>query len=354
MRYTEARFDRLQYAYVKGYHNLIKDYNQGPFLKKILNGKVYDELYRFVIKFEQKDKNSPMNPAKWRVGQQIPFELTSTTKVKDWKKVQQGLGSGYRYSYLLIFKDTKGYEIDYQDKNFRKYNCYGSEPAYPLNFKQQEEVLTAGLFEVESIEKDEKKKTIITLIPIDQSKEQFLKLLRDAREIRKTTRHRNGHYGYDWSGGYKEYRDVLDEINRNIFDVDNLSEKDIKFIKSLPDLKGCQVSNLLDFGIITGYTPSHITAQDFENHLWNEFYTNVKMDDDIRFDNCEDTLGYGSIDINYYDKLDTYYPELSDNLKDVPRELTRGHTYLIRLIILYNTMMKLKKELQGKIDDSLD
>lgn len=354
MRYTEARFDRLQYAYVNGYHNLIKDYNQGPFLKKILNGKTYDELYRFVMKFDDKDKKSPMNPVNWKVGQQIPFEVTSTTKVNDWKMVQQGLGSGYRYTCRLIFKNTKGYEINYQDKNFREFNRYGSKPAYPLNFKQQAEVLIAGLFEVESIEKDEKKKTIITLVPIDQSKEQFMKILQGAREARKTNKQRNGHYGYDWSGGYKEYKDVLDDINRKVFDLDNISEKDIKFIKSLPDLKGCQVSNLLDFGIITGYTPDHITAQDFENHLWNQFYTNVKMNDDIKFDDNYGSVDYDCIDIDYYDKLDTYYPELSDNRKDEPKELTRGHTYLIRLIILYNTLMKVKKELQDKIDNPLD
>ena len=352
MRYTEASFDRLQYAYVKGYHNLIKDFNQGPFLKKILNGKTYDELYRFIMRFERRDRNSPMNPANWKVGQQIPFELTSTTKVDDWKIVKQGLGSGFSYAYLLIFKDAKGYEIDYKDENFRKLHSDGSEPAYPSNFKEQKEVLTAGLFKVESKERNEKNKTVITLTPVDQSKEQFLKLLRDAREIRKTDIRRNGHYGYEWCGGYKEYKEVLDEINREIFDIDNLSEKDIKFIKSLPDLKGCQISNLLDFGILTGYTPSDITIKDFKNHLWNNFYKDVKINDDIKF------TKNGYIDYDYYEPLTrrAYPSEFYDHKKKEPDVLRRGYPYLLQLIILYTTLMNFKKELQdqGKIDSSLD
>ena len=140
----ENRFDTLEYLYIDGSYALIRKYEQGPFLKKILNGNVFDRLYRHVSAGKLKTKDNPFNVKNWKVGDDILLGLTSTLPFEDPKNLKKDLQ--VNFSYCMVFKDAKGYSVKYDAKDFAG-NVRGIE-----RYKWQKEVLTAGLFHVDNIE----------------------------------------------------------------------------------------------------------------------------------------------------------------------------------------------------------
>lgn len=345
---TEDRFDSIELAYVQGKHNLIKDYNQGLFLKKILNGKTYDHLYRFLMNFSEYRADSPMNPANWKVGDRIPMELMSTSKVNDWAAVKQAFGFG-RCKYVLVFSDVKGYEINYSSEEYKKFSYSWQkfkteiEPAYSAAFRKQEEVLTAGLFEVENIETLRGKSTV-TLKTIDQSKEFFMKMLQNIRQTRKDNpeQKRNGIYGYapsvdgDEGSTWRAYKRVVKDIDQTYFHIDNLSDEELQFLNSVPDLLHTdKVSKIFEFATIVDRVPAGATLKDFENLLWNVFHNAVTLDSNIKtYSNC--------IDLDYYKGVRKKASE--ERYKGKSTKISGGWNYFERLADTYNSIMHAKEE----------
>ena len=117
----EDRFDKLEYMYIDGSYALIRKYEQGPFLKKILNGNVFDRLYRYVSAGKLKTKDNPFNVKNWKVGDDILLGLTSTLPFEDPKNLKKDLQ--VNFSYCMVFKDVKGYPVKYDTKSFTGSIC---------------------------------------------------------------------------------------------------------------------------------------------------------------------------------------------------------------------------------------
>ena len=222
----ENRFDKLEYMYIKGSYALIRKYEQGPFLKKILNGNTFDKLYRYVSAGKLKTKDNPFNVKNWKVGDDILLGLTSTLPFEDPKNLKKDLQ--VNFSYCMVFKNIKGYSVKYDAKDFAGWR--GIE-----DYKWQKEVLTAGLFQVDNIEQKDKI-TYIELSTVKQDKETFIEILRKTREDLKSgeiNKQYPSSFGVE-GATYDFLKRELKKANLTIFNTNNLSQKDVEAIKKLP------------------------------------------------------------------------------------------------------------------------
>jgi hypothetical protein len=269
----EDRFDKLEYLYVKGSYALIRKYEQGPFLKKILNGNVFDKLYRYVSAGKLKTKDNPFNVKNWKVGDDILLGLTSTLPFEDPKNLKKDLG--VNFSYCMVFKDVKGYSVKYDAKDFTGYR--GIE-----DYKWQKEVLTAGLFHVDNIEQ-KGKITYVELSTVKQDKETFIEILRKTREDLESGEF-NKQYPTSLGVEYANY-DVLEkelkDANLTIFNTNNLSQKDINAIKKLPKVNIYEdlFYFIKEYGLYEDLQPLCIKElpKEFTKEVWNNTLINMHL-----------------------------------------------------------------------------
>lgn len=225
----EDRFDRLEYLYIDGSYALIRKYEQGPFLKKILNGNVFDRLYRYVSAGKLTTKDNPFNVKNWKVGDDILLGLTSTLPFEDPKNLKKDLQ--VNFSYCMVFKDVKGYSVKYDTKDFVGWGR-GIE-----RYKWQKEVLTAGLFHVDNIEQ-KGKITYVELSTVKQDKETFIEILRKTKKDLESGEF-NKQYPKDLGVKYATYdrlKNLLRGTDLTLFNINNLSQKEIEVIKKLPKI----------------------------------------------------------------------------------------------------------------------
>ena len=269
----EDRFDKLEYMYIKGNYALIRKYEQGPFLKKILNGNVFDKLYRYVSAGKLKTKDNPFNVKNWKVGDDILLGLTSTLPFEDPKNLKKNLG--VNFSYCMVFKDVKGYSVKYDAKDFTGYK--GIE-----DYKWQKEVLTAGLFHVDNIEQ-KGKITYVELSTVKQDKETFIEILRKTREDLESGEF-NKQYPTSLGIEYANY-DVLEkelkDANFTIFNTNNLSQKDINAIKKLPKVNIYEdlFYFIKEYGLYEDLQPLCIKElpKEFTKEVWNNTLINMHL-----------------------------------------------------------------------------
>lgn len=224
----ENRFDTLEYLYIDGSYALIRKYEQGPFLKKILNGNVFDRLYRYVSAGKLKTKDNPFNVKNWKVGDDILLGLTSTLPFEDPKNLKKDLQ--VNFSYCIVFKDVKGYPVKYDTESFT-----GSRGI--KRYKWQKEVLTAGFFHVDNIEQ-KGKMTYVELSTVKQDKETFIEILRKTREDLRSGEF-NKQYPTSLGVKYATYdrlKKLLKRLDLTIFNTNNLSQKEVEVIKKLPEI----------------------------------------------------------------------------------------------------------------------
>jgi len=269
----EDRFDKLEYLYIKGSYALIRKYEQGPFLKKILNGNVFDKLYRYVSAGKLKTKDNPFNVKNWKVGDDILLGLTSTLPFEDPKNLKKDLG--VNFSYCMVFKDVKGYSVKYDAKDFTGYK--GIE-----DYKWQKEVLTAGLFQVDNIEQ-KGKITYVELSTVKQDKETFIEILRKTREDLESGDF-NKQYPTSLGVEYANY-DVLEkelkDANLTIFNTNNLSQKDIDAIKKLPKVNTYEdlYYFVKEYGLYEDLQPLCIKElpKEFTKEVWNNTLISMRL-----------------------------------------------------------------------------
>ena len=269
----EGRFDNLEYLYVKGSYALIRKYEQGPFLKKILNGNVFDKLYRYVSAGKLKTKDNPFNVKNWKVGDDILLGLTSTLPFEDPKNLKKDLG--VNFSYCMVFKGVKGYSVKYDAKDFKGYK--GIE-----DYKWQKEVLTAGLFHVDNIEQ-KGKITYVELSTVKQDKETFIEILRKTRKDLESGEF-NKQYPTSLGVEYANY-DVLEkelkDADLTIFNTNNLSQKDIDAIKKLPKVNTYEDLYYLikEYDLYEDLQPLCMKElpKEFTKEIWNNTLINMRL-----------------------------------------------------------------------------
>lgn len=269
----EDRFDKLEYLYIKGNYALIRKYEQGPFLKKILNGNVFDKLYRYVSAGKLKTKDNPFNVKNWKVGDDILLGLTSTLPFEDPKNLKKDLG--VNFSYCMVFKDVKGYSVKYDAKDFTGYK--GIE-----DYKWQKEVLTAGLFHVDNIEQ-KGKITYVELSTVKQDKETFIEILRKTREDLESGEF-NKQYPTSLGVKYANY-DVLEkelkDADLTIFNTNNLSQKDIDAIKKLPKINTYEdlYYFIKEYDLYKDLQPLCIEElpKEFTKEVWNNTLISMRL-----------------------------------------------------------------------------
>lgn len=262
----ENRFDTLEYLYIDGSYALIRKYEQGPFLKKILNGNVFDRLYRYVSAGKLKTKDNPFNVKNWKVGDDILLGLTSTLPFEDPKNLKKDLQ--VNFSYCIVFKDAKGYSVKYDAKDFAG-NVRGIE-----RYKWQKEVLTAGLFHVDNIEQ-KGKITYVELSTVKQDKETFIEILRKTREDLRSGEF-NKQYPTSLGVKYATYdrlKKLLKGLDLEIFNTNNLSQKEIEAIKKLPKINTYEdlYFFIKEYGLYEDLKPmcTEEPPKEFTKEVWN-------------------------------------------------------------------------------------